>query len=104
MNAAKRDCWDEDEGGERECFELVLPVTFVMPDGAVVTVENEDGYMALREWYVANPDSEEEPVLQYPVDIVYYNEDGEEGTIVTINNEEEMEAAKAECEDGEGRP
>ena len=75
-----------------------------MPDGAVVTVENEDGYTALREWYVANPDSEEEPVLQYHVDIVYYNEDGEEGTIVTINNEEEMEAAKAECEDGEGRP
>ena len=104
MNAAKRDCWDEDEGGERECFELVLPVTFVMPDGSVVTVENEDGYMTLREWYVANPDSEEEPVLQYPVDIVYYNEDGEEGTIVTINNEEEMEAAKAECDDGEGRP
>ncbi|MDP6090173.1 MAG: hypothetical protein QF563_08200 [Candidatus Marinimicrobia bacterium] len=104
MNAAKRDCWDEDEGGERECFELVLPVTFVMPDGAVITVENEDGYTALREWYVANPDSEEEPVLQYPVNIVYYNEDGEEGTIVTINNEEEMEAAKAECEDGEGRP
>ena len=104
MNAAKRDCWDEDEGGERECFELVLPVTFVMPDGSVVTVENEDGYTALREWYVANPDSEEEPVLQYPVDIIYYNEDGEEGTIVTINNEEEMEAAKAECEDGEGRP
>ena len=40
------------------------------------------------------------PELAYPVDIVYELEDGE--SITTINNEEEMYAAKAECYDDWG--
>ena len=40
---------------------------------------------------------EEEPGFQYPVDIVYETEDGEE--TVTINSEEELEVAYEDCED-----
>jgi len=96
MNILKRECWEyEDEG--RECFALLYPVTFIMPDGAsiVVASDDEDGWQEVENWYDANPESEERPTLQYPVDIVYRTNDGD--STVTINNEEEMEAAKDEC-------
>ena len=100
MEAAKQGCWEEwEEGDEEECFELVLPVTFVMPDGSTITVEDEEGWYYVQRWYEDNSDVEEEPGLQYPVDIIYELEDGEE--TVTINSEEEMEAAYEECEEDE---
>ena len=91
-------CDGEDEY-DRECFELVLPVTFVMPDGSSITIDNEEDWGDLRGWYEANPGSEEEPALQYPVDIVYETDDGT--VTVTINNDAEMDAAEEECEDGD---
>ena len=98
MEAAKDECqdeWNDDEG--RECFELVLPVSFVMPDGSTITIENDEGWGDLREWYMNNNETEEEPALQYPVNISY-----EDGTTVTINSDEEMEAAEADCWDDDG--
>ena len=100
MNMVKRECWEyEDEG--RECFALVYPVTFIMPDGSsiVVAADDEDGWEEVKNWYDANPESEERPTLQYPVDIVYRTNDGD--STVTINNEEEMEAAKDECREND---
>ena len=99
MEAAKDECWDDwnDEEDDRECFELVLPVTFVMPDGSTITVENDEGWGNLRDWYMNNNETEEEPALQYPVDISY-----EDGTTLTINSDEEMEAAEEDCSDDEG--
>ena len=98
MEAAKDECqdeWNNDE--ERECFELVLPVSFVMPDGSTITIENDEGWGDLRGWYMNNNETEEEPALQYPVDISY-----EDGTTVTINSDEEMEAAETDCWDDDG--
>ena len=117
MEAAKRECWEEwgeedwdegdyDEGDYDEedyddegedCFELVLPVTYVMPDGSTITIENDEGWYYVQRWYEENSDVEEEPGFQYPVDIVYETEDGEE--TVTINSEEELEVAYEDCED-----
>jgi len=88
---------DRDYWGEIECFELVFPVTYIMPDGSMYEIsgeEDEAGWEELKEWYDANPDSEERPELQYPVNIIY-----EEDRTVTINNEEEMMAAKEGCRD-----
>ncbi|KYK34468.1 MAG: hypothetical protein AYK19_12070 [Theionarchaea archaeon DG-70-1] len=76
----------------KECFELVLPVTFIMPDGSTIIVEDRDGYTELKAWYQDHPDAKERPALQYPVDISYG-----EGKTVTINNDEEMARAKAAC-------
>ena len=107
MEYVKRRCWEEwgDDGSEddEECYEFVLPISFTMPDGTTITVENEEGWLNLREWYMNNCESEEEPLLQYPVNIVLFNDEGEE-TTVTINNEEEMNALEEECwgNDGEG--
>ncbi len=100
MNIVKRECWEyEDEG--RECFGLVYPVTFIMPDGSsiVVATDDENGWQEVKDWYDENPESEDRPTLQYPVDIIYRTIDG--NSTVTINNEEEMEAAKDECREND---
>ena len=74
-----------------------------MPDGTTIMIENEEGWLSLGEWYARNGEAEEEPLLQYPVNIVLFDDEGEE-TTVTINNEEEMNALEEECwgNDGEG--
>ncbi len=78
---------------EEDCFDLVLPVTFIMPDGQNITVTTEEDFMLLRDWYENNPDAEEEPDLQYPVDIEF-----EDGTTMTVNSYDEMEEAEELCE------
>ena len=80
-----------DKGGFK-CFELVLPITFIMPDGSSITVEDENGYMAVRAWYGNNSDSKEKPTLQYPVKIIY-----RDGDTQSINNDEEMGSTKVDC-------
>jgi len=88
--------WDR----EKECFELVYPVTYVLPDGSTIEIsdeEDEAAWESLKSWYEANPESEERPSLQYPVDIVYESEESEDGETVTINSEDEMTVAKEEC-------
>ena len=102
MAAAKREChteWEEDwdEDYERDCFEYVLPVTFLMPDGSTITVEDEEGWYSLRVWYEENRGYEEEPSIQYPIDI---SQETEEGLItVTLTSGEEMEEVYSECYD-----
>jgi len=102
MTVAKREChaeWEEDwdEEDERECFEYVLPVTFLMPDGSTITVEDEEGWYSLRVWYEENRGYEEEPGIQYPIDI---SQETEEGFItVTLTSGEEMEEVYSECYD-----
>ena len=84
-----KDGWDKDGW---DCFELVLPVIFLMPDGSSITVEAEDGYTALRDWYEANLGSEEKPSLQYPVGISF----GDDETI-TVNSDDEMRSLYRRC-------
>ena len=80
--------------GKDECFEFVYPITYIMPDGSTITVENEDDWDEIKNWYGVNPDVEEKPELQYPVDIIF-----QDGTIKTINNEEEMKSVYEYCND-----
>tara|TARA_B100001093_G_scaffold110678_2_gene102972 strand:+ start:4468 stop:5643 length:1176 start_codon:yes stop_codon:yes gene_type:complete len=102
MASAKRECHSEseedwDDGDERECFEYVLPVTFVMPDGSTIIVEGEEGWYVLRVWYEENRGYEEEPTVQYPIDIT---QETEEGIVtVTLTGDEEMEEVYSNCPD-----
>ena len=63
------------DGKEKEkeaCFELVYPVTYTMPDDTTISGDDEKtAWTAIKVWYEANPDSEEKPALQYPVDILF---------------------------------
>ena len=103
MMVAKEECremWGEEDWDKDDCFELVYPVTYVLPDGSTIEIsdeEDEAGWESLKSWYEANPESEERPSLQYPVDIVYESEESEDGETVTINSEDEMMVAKEEC-------
>ena len=91
-----QECW-RDQSEAQECFELVFPVTFIMPDGSTITVETDDdaGWQQVKDWYDANPDSDERPTLEFPVDITYETEDGD--TTFTVENDEEMEHVKRRC-------
>jgi len=75
-----------------ECFEILYPVTFIMPDESYITISNDEDWEEMKDWYNTNDDSEERPNLEYPVDIIY-----EDGNIITINNDIEMTEVKSNC-------
>ena len=101
MNSVEEACRGEleeyDEENEVECFEYVFPITFEMPDGSTITVEDEEGWFLLRRWYEENIETDGEPSLQYPVDIILETEDGE--STITINNGAEMDAVYDNCQE-----
>lgn len=80
-----------------KCFEMVYPVTYIMPNGTEIIVSSNDkeGWADVKAWYVAHPDVAKRPTVKYPVDIKYKKD----GTIVTINNNEEMRRAYEACKD-----
>ena len=94
----KETCRDyfEDSDDSEECFEYLYPITFVMPDGSTITVQNEDGLLILHRWYEENSGYEEEPVLQYPVSVVLETEEGE--TTLVVNSETEIDMIYENCE------
>jgi hypothetical protein len=97
MHALKEDCddWDRDDHGDHEfCFKLVYPVTYIMPDGSEITVEDDSDWAEIKSWYEVNPDSKERPELQYPVDVIL-----KDSTTITVNNADEMHALKEDCDD-----
>ena len=99
LKFAYRECSVRDRDWARmECFELVFPVTYIMPDGSTYVIasgDDESGWEELKAWYDSNPDSDQRPELQYPVDIISW--ENEESMTISINNEEEMITFKEEC-------
>lgn len=93
MMEARKDCKDKGWHKKR-CFELIYPVTFTMPDGNEIVLNSKEDRILIRQWYEDHPDVAEKPELQFPVDIKY-----KDGTIVTINNAEEMREAREDCKD-----
>ena len=86
---------------EQRCFSLVYPVSYQLPDCSLIEVsaDNEDSWAEMKAWYDENPESAERPTLQYPVVIMYEEDDegSEDALTVTINNEEEMISAREDC-------
>lgn len=79
-------------GRRRSCFRLVYPFSVTMPDNSVITLESRADKSLIREWYVANPGVDEKPALVFPVDIEY-----QDGTVATVNSQDELIAAREEC-------
>lgn len=90
---------EKDVLADWNCFQLVYPITYNMPDGSEIIIADRADRVLIRNWYIEHPDYQEKPTLVYPVDIVY-----PDGTILTINDVEEMRAAKAECRDQDNDP
>ena len=78
--------------GDFKCFELVLPITFKMPDDTFIIVENENAYGDIKAWYINHSGSKEKPSLQYPVNIIY-----KDGITETIDDVEKMRSIKDVC-------
>lgn len=77
-----------------DCFDFIYPLTYIMPDGSVITIENEEGLSELRTWYQANPRYTERPSFQYPLEIISF-----EGAQTSIDNNEELRVAYSACEE-----
>ncbi len=82
----------------RDCFDLILPVSFTMPDGSALSIENDSSWYLIKEWYQENPDAEGRPEIVLPVEVAQEN-----GDIVTINTQEELEGLKEACRDDHHR-
>lgn len=78
---------------EEKCYELVYPVTYIMPDGSLIPIASDGSTGEFLRWYNENPDIQDRPVLQYPVDIILLD-----GAILTIDTEAEMQEVIADCE------
>ncbi len=81
-----------------KCFELVLPVHYLMPDGSDFIVEIKDDWAALRAWYESHPDYNAKPIMQYPVDIEFKGD-----KIITVTNEREMMRYKKGCDNSDDK-
>jgi hypothetical protein len=82
----------QEDRSRGKCFELVFPITVVMPDASEIILNSREDRRQIRAWYEENPDAEDKPTVVFPIDITY-----EDGTTVTINSEEELIAAKEGC-------
>ena len=103
LKEAYKDCYGRgrDWVENKKCFSLVYPVSYLMPDGTTIEIsaDDEESWAEYKSWYDDNPESDERPSLQYPVEITYRTEEGTETQI--INSEEEMISAKDECREVE---
>jgi hypothetical protein len=52
----------------------------------------EEDFDLIKDWYEANPDVEEKPIPVFPVDLEL-----RDGTIVTVNSQEEMHELLRDC-------
>jgi len=81
------------DGPQGPCFRPVYPLTVVYPDGTTVEVDNRFEFrVAIREWFVENPTSDERSTLEYPYEVTL-----QDGSVVTINSQEELQELWAEC-------
>ncbi len=93
MISLKKYCDDKKGGIDKDCFSMVYPLSYEMPDGVQITGENEDEVnAAMKAWYESNSSSKEKPSLLYPVDVTL-----KDGSTFTINNETEMIKLKKDC-------
>ena len=95
----KRSSWDRDDKEDWQCFDLIFPITFEMPDGSTITVETDDeeGWLDIKTWYDINQETDERPSIQFPV-VIFFDEE-----YMTIDNDEELRGAYAECQPERGR-
>ena len=77
---------------KESCFDFIYPVSFTMPDGSTISVEDKDD-SGLKDWYEANPNADEKPSIVYPIDISFKEE------IITLSSDDELERMKDACED-----
>ena len=82
---------DEDD---KKCITFGVPVSFTMPDGSVLTAEDEkDLEEKMGAFYESYTGEKKRPEVVFPVDLIF-----EDGSSLTVNSPEEMKQAwKENC-------
>ena len=81
----------DSQKSDEKCFEFVYPISFILPDGSEVTINNDEDWDQIVLWYEENKDAEEEPEIIYPFDVVI-DED-----VKTITNKKDIEWLEEYC-------
>ncbi|MFN0213908.1 MAG: hypothetical protein ACKVT2_06595 [Saprospiraceae bacterium] len=86
--------------GRFGCYELVFPVSIVLPDGSTQEVNSyEEIKLALRTYFGTHgggprPHHSDRPLLSFEFPISVINEDGD---IITMDSDEELRRLRADC-------
>ena len=82
------------EEDDKKCFTFGFPVSFTMPDGSVLTAEDEkDLEEKMQAFYESYTGEKKRPEVVFPVDLMF-----EDGSSLTVNSPEEMKQAwKENC-------
>jgi hypothetical protein len=82
------------EEDDKKCFTFGFPVSFTMPDGTVLTAEDEkDLEEKMGAFYESYTGEKKRPEVVFPVDLIF-----EDGSSLTVNSPEEMKQAwKENC-------
>ena len=85
------------EEDDKKCFTFGFPVSFTMPDGSVLTAEDEkDLEEKMGAFYESYTGEKKRPEVVFPVDLIF-----EDGSSLTVNSPEEMKQAwKENCKRG----
>ena len=82
------------EEDDKKCFTFGFPVSFTMPDGTVLTAEDEkDLEEKMQAFYESYTGEKKRPEVVFPVDLMF-----EDGSSLTVNSPEELKQAwKENC-------
>ncbi|MEM6803494.1 MAG: hypothetical protein AAF696_18955 [Bacteroidota bacterium] len=88
---------DSMETAENDCFIINYPVSVSYPDGTTSSYASEDALeAAIDSWLDNNPNSNDWPELVFPISVTLAD-----GSIMSINNDEELCDLHFECYDEE---
>ncbi|MAS39876.1 MAG: hypothetical protein CMG16_01900 [Candidatus Marinimicrobia bacterium] len=87
------------EQDDKKCFTFGFPVSFTMPDGSVLTAEDEEDLEAkMQAFYESYEGKKKRPRVIFPVELIF-----EDGSSLTVNSVQEMRQAwKDNCKRGGG--
>ena len=89
--SARTSMFDSQKSND-ECFEFIYPISFVLPDGSEITINSDEDWDKIDLWYEENKDSEEEPEIVYPFDVIVEDE------IITVESEDGLDRLKEVCD------
>ena len=77
------------EQNDKKCFTFGFPVSFTMPDGTILTAEDEkDLEEKMKAFYESYEGRKKRPRVVFPVDLMF-----EDGSSLTVNSVQEMKQA-----------
>lgn len=95
MRQVLKHCRMNNGGQGKKCFKLVFPVSINYPDGKSEEYATKmELKQALRQWKQDNPNVDERPILDFPLDVIF-----RDGTTQTVESKEALMALKEECKD-----